>query len=112
MKIILSGTEYDCLIREYEEEALEKEVMVYFKQAEKIILLNQTGSIVWKQLKEHSKNDSMLIDTEIVKEILDFFHLPEEMKETVERDVRLLIDNFIKQTFITLMQIGIDDEVM
>lgn len=81
----LNGAEIG--ISTYMSETLNDEMVLYNEDSKKIIVLNQTAMLVWKEITEsHVKNEN-ICTKDIVNKIVKIYELSEDERNTVCNDV-------------------------
>lgn len=80
----LNGVETS--ISSYTSEALNNEIVIYNEEDHKVIVLNPTAALVWKEITEsQNKTDSCTKD--IASMLMKVFNVPESNIDTVCSDV-------------------------
>ncbi len=102
MWLVLMGIKYQCTILKSEEEEMERELAVYFQEIGKVIILNASGRMIWRLLKECEAGEGSITDEEIVEHVMKNYRLPSEMRAKVEGDVAVLLNRLKEEAIIVL----------
>ncbi len=81
----LNGVEIG--ISAYTSETLNDEMILYNEDSKKIIVLNQTAMLVWKEITESYVKNENICTKDIVNIIVKIYELPESETDVVCNDV-------------------------
>lgn len=90
------------IIPEIEIENIEGELVMYSQVSKKIIVFNKTASLIWNMIKESYDRD---VDLDLSMDylsdqIIKFYHIPEEKKQRIVKDIQEIIDQFLKENLL------------
>lgn len=88
------------IIPEIEIENIEGELVMYSQVSKKIIVFNKTASLIWNMIKESYDKDVDLSIDYLSDEIIEFYHIPEEKKQQIVKDIQEIIDQFLKENLL------------
>ncbi len=110
MILILSDVKYDFNTESFEFETVNDETVLYFKDIKKALVLNNTCSVIWTMIAKAQKENSGLSDEAIADHLINMFHLPNEMRERVKKDIYELFQNFLSENIIHMNVITEDNK--
>ena len=88
------------IIPEIEIENIEGELVMYSQVSKKIIVFNKTASLIWNMIKESYDKDVDLSMDYLSDQIIKFYHIPEEKKQQIVKDIQEIIDQFLKENLL------------
>ena len=88
------------IIPEIEIENIEGELVMYSQVSKKIIVFNKTASLIWNMIKESYDKDVDLSMDYLSDQIIKFYHIPEEKKQQIVKDIQEIIDQFFKENLL------------
>lgn len=88
------------IIPEIEVENIEGELVMYSQVSKKIIVFNKTASLIWNMIKESYDKDVDLSMDYLSDQIIKFYHIPEEKKQQIVKDIQEIIDQFLKENLL------------
>ena len=86
------------IIPEIEIENIEGELVMYSQVSKKIF--NKTASLIWNMIKESYDKDVDLSMDYLSDQIIKFYHIPEEKKQQIVKDIQEIIDQFLKENLL------------
>ncbi len=100
MTLVLSDVKHNFTTEAFDFETINDEIVLYFKDIKKALVLNTTCSMIWKMIEQAQENDSELNDDTMATHIIEHFQLPETMRKTVKKDIYDLFQNLITEKVI------------
>ena len=88
------------IIPEIEIENIEGELVMYSQVSKKIIVFNKTATLIWNMIKESYDKDVDLSMDYLSDQIIKFYHIPEEKKQQIVKDIQEIIDQFLKENLL------------
>lgn len=86
MVLSLRDNVYNAKITEHECGEVSKELVVYFTEMKKAIILNRSGSLIWKYLTD-TPDDDTVSDLNIARHLQLTYDLPDEKMDLLLDDV-------------------------
>ncbi len=84
--LLLKGTLYDMTVASFECGEVSKELVVYFNDMKKAIILNRSGSMIWNFITK-APEGAVISDTNIARHLQSSYELPEEKLPLLLSDV-------------------------
>lgn len=100
MTLILSDVKYNFTTEAFESETVNDEMVLYFKDLKKALILNNTCSVIWEMIAEAQQEDIELNDETISSHLMEQFRLPEEMRQNVKTDIYELLQKFLTEKIV------------
>ncbi len=97
MTLILSDVKFNFTTEAFDFETVNDETVLYFKEIKKVLVLNNTCSMIWKMIAECQQEDGELSDEMIAVRFMEQFNLPEEERKNVKNDIYVLFQNFLAE---------------
>lgn len=104
MVLSLKEKLYNVEIAEHECGEVSKELVVYFTDMKKAIILNRSGSLIWKYLTETSDDESVA-DLNIARRLQLTYDLPDEKMDLLLDDVYKTVMKLSEEQAISLNEV-------
>ena len=81
-------------------ETINNNTVLYIETAQKVIVMNDTATIIWKLISKSIEMDSVLSTEQIAYEICNKYDLDECLLSDVSKDVDDVLETFFKQSLL------------
>jgi len=95
--LIINEKEYKCKVMHFLSDSVDEDLILYNEEADKIIALNATSTIIFKEIEKAYENGEALYDTDITSLLSCICNIEKPQFDDILKDVRDTLCRFIEE---------------